>query len=65
MKLRVWKTAGSMALLVSLIMLLNGCSGGGGSGGGTATAPAGAVQVSLTDAPGFDYDHVWITVKDI
>jgi hypothetical protein len=35
-----------------------------GCGGGSST-PAGSVNVSLTDGPGDDYDHVWITVKAI
>jgi hypothetical protein len=48
-----------MVLLVSGFML-QACSGGGGSG----TTPMGSAQVSLTDAPG-DFDHVWITVKEV
>jgi hypothetical protein len=35
----------------------------GGGGGGDATA-TGSASVSLTDAPG-DFDHVYVTVKDI
>jgi hypothetical protein len=44
---------------VLAVFTLHACGGGGG--GATAT---GVATVSLTDAPG-DYDHVYITVKDI
>jgi len=48
-------------LIVVLAMLtLQACGGGGG---GSAT-PTGTATVSLTDAPG-DFDHAYITVKDI
>jgi Domain of unknown function (DUF4382) len=38
-----------------------------GCGGGSASTPPvlGSVNVSLTDGPGSDYDHVWVTVKAI
>jgi hypothetical protein len=45
-------------IAVLVIITLPACGGGGGA---TAT---GVATVSLTDAPG-DFDHVWITVKDI
>lgn len=45
--------------ILSLGLFLGGCGGGGGT---TAT---GTVSVSLTDAPGLGFDHVWITVNDI
>jgi hypothetical protein len=35
-----------------------------GGGNGSASTQTGVAQVSLTDAPG-DFDHVWITVKDV
>lgn len=44
--------------------LMAGC-GGGGESGSAATTPTGVVNVTLTDGPGDDYDHVWITVKAI
>jgi hypothetical protein len=43
--------------------ILAGCGGGGSST--SATTPTGVVNVTLTDGPGDDYDHVWITVKAI
>jgi hypothetical protein len=46
-------------IIVLAVFTLHACGGGGG--GSTAT---GVATVSLTDAPG-DYDHVYITVKDI
>ncbi len=49
-------------LAVLAVFTLQACGGGeGGSGGSTQL---GTVTISLTDAPG-DFDHVWITVKDI
>jgi Domain of unknown function (DUF4382) len=48
-----------VVLLVAGFML-QGCSGGSGSG----ATPMGSAQISLTDAPG-DFDHVWITVKEV
>jgi hypothetical protein len=47
--------------IAAVIFIMQGCSGNTDStGSGT-----GAVSVSLTDAPSFGYDHVWITVKDL
>jgi hypothetical protein len=43
--------------------ILAGC--GGGSSSTSATTPTGVVNVTLTDGPGDEYDHVWITVKAI
>ncbi len=47
---------------VFVLLILQACSGGG-NGSGFLT-PTGAVDVSLTDGPG-EYDHVYITVRDI
>ncbi len=44
------------------ILVLQACSGGGSSA--PAGSTVGAVQMSLTDAPG-DFDHVWITVREV
>ncbi len=35
-----------------------------GNSSSSSTGPTGSMAVSVTDAPG-DFDHVWITVKDI
>jgi len=46
-------------MLILSLLTLFACGGGGGG------APAtGGATVSLTDAPG-DYDHVYVTVRDI
>ena len=52
--------------VLGLSALLSACSGGGSSSGSPSAGEAtqGAVNLSLTDAPG-DYDHVWITVRDV
>jgi hypothetical protein len=53
--------AGLMVFLVSASLLACGKGSTSESGGTPSTS---VVAVSLTDAPG-DFDHVWITVKDI
>ena len=52
-----------MGIAASLLLagILAGCGGGGTS----SSTETGTVNVSLTDGPGDDYDHVWITVKAI
>jgi hypothetical protein len=42
------------------IVLLQGC---GGSNPGPSSSGGGMVSVSITDAPAYGYDHVWITVR--
>ena len=49
--------------IVAVFAIMLQACGGGGNGGGNSAA-SGLATVSLTDAPG-DFDHVWITVKDI
>jgi hypothetical protein len=49
-------------MVVLAVIALQACGGSGGGNGGSAQT--GAVQLSLTDAPG-DFDHVYITVKDV
>jgi hypothetical protein len=46
---------------------LAACGGGGGSSAGNTTTPTptGTVNVAVTDAPTRDFDHVWVTVKEI
>ena len=62
MKSRLGKLIVLGMLIFSISLQLSGCGGGGGGGG---VVPTGTVSVSLTDAPGLEYDHVWITVQDI
>src|SRR5512143_781875 len=50
----------AIAAAFLLAGLLAGCGGGGSS-----TPATGTVNVALTDGPGDDYDHVWVTVKAI
>jgi len=51
-----------LIVLVIVIFTLQACgSSSSSSSGGTSE---GAMSLSLTDAPG-DYDHVWITIKDV
>jgi hypothetical protein len=56
------------ALLPALLALsgasLVACGGGGSSAAGTST-PSGTVNVAVTDGPGDDYSHVWVTIKAI
>ncbi len=42
---------------------LSACGSGGGMAGGATTM--GVVNVSVTDAPTKDFDHVWITVSEV
>lgn len=60
-----WVTLAGM--LLALALLLNGCGGGGnGNGNGTGGAtPTGTVNLSVTDAPGLNYQNVWITIKGV
>jgi len=48
------------ALFLGLSVFLSAC----GSSGGGGTEQQGAVNMSVTDAPG-DFDHAFITVKDV
>jgi len=52
----------SLILITLFVLALQACGGGGG--GGVVAVPTGAATVSVTDAPG-DFDHVYITVKDV
>src|ERR1019366_5399095 len=52
---------GGIALALLLAGILAGCKGGSAS----IPPTLGSVNVSLTDGPGSDYDHVWVTVKAI
>jgi len=43
----------------------NGGGGYGGSGGSGGSGNNGTMQVSMTDAPGCGYDHVYVTVQKV
>lgn len=61
---RMGSVVRSGAVVIVLALFMGGCGGGGG--GGTApVAASGAVNVSVTDAPVLEFDHVWITVREI
>ncbi len=52
-------------IIAVALFLVQACSG---SDPGSSLYPAtgvGTVSVSITDAPAYGYEHVWITVKDI
>ncbi|MEW6720084.1 MAG: DUF4382 domain-containing protein [Thermodesulfobacteriota bacterium] len=49
-----------LASIIALPLLLAGCGGGGGS-----ATPSGTVTLALTDAPGSEYDNVFITVRSV
>ena len=54
--------------LIFLSLLLTSCGGGGGGSQGAVSAASsqnGIVTLAITDAPGLDFDHVWITVKEV
>jgi hypothetical protein len=51
-----------LAFVIFSCFLLAGCLDGGGV---NPTTARGSVNVSITDGPGDDYDHVWITIKSI
>ncbi len=60
-----------IGMAILLFMFMQGCSSedsGSETSDSTTSSTstsAGSVQISLTDAPAFGYDHVWITVKDL
>jgi len=52
-----------LVIAIAFIIIAQGCSSTNDPGtGGSGT---GMVSVSLTDAPAYGFDHVWITVRDI
>jgi hypothetical protein len=61
MKTRIGKFASLLAVMLSLTLLIGGC----GSGGSAGTTPTGTVSVNVTDAPGLEYQNVWITIKGV
>jgi len=68
MKRTVLDAAVPRAIAIGAALALAGCGGGGGgsSTSGTTAAPAMATaNVAITDAPGDDYQHVWVTISAI
>lgn len=52
--------------LVAAMAALAACGGGGGGGGSSTPAtPTGTVNVQVTDGPGDEFQHVWVTVTAI
>lgn len=58
-------------VIAVLLFVIQGCGlnsdtqGSGSAATGTGSAATGSVSVSLTDAPAYGLDHVWITVRDL
>jgi hypothetical protein len=50
--------------LFALSLTLNTC-GGGTDSISPATAQNGTISLAITDAPGLEFDHVWITLKAV
>lgn len=53
------------SLLAVLVAALAGCGGGGGSSSGSSAPSTGNLSMQVTDGPGSDFDHVWVTIKAI
>jgi hypothetical protein len=57
------------ALGAAVALALTACGGGGGGGATAPTSPApaatGVVNVQLTDGPGDEFQHVWVTIVSI
>ncbi|HET8871510.1 MAG TPA: DUF4382 domain-containing protein, partial [Aquabacterium sp.] len=58
------KLLATTCIAAAIPWLIVGCGGGGGSST-SSTAATGSVTASVTDGPGDDYDHVWVTIKSI
>lgn len=56
-----------IGMAILLFVFMQGCSGESDTetSDPTTGTSTGSVQISLTDAPAFGYDHVWITVRDL
>jgi len=50
---------------VAAIAALAACGGGGGGGSAMPAAPTGTVNVQVTDGPGDEFQHVWVTITGI
>jgi hypothetical protein len=54
-----------MWIVAILFISLQGCSAGNGTNTAAGSQNKGFVSVSLTDAPAYGLDHVWVTVRDL
>lgn len=54
-----------LALLPAILSLLFLAACGGGGGGTGTSSSTGTAQIALTDAPGFGFDNVFLTVDEI
>ncbi len=56
----------ALAPALASVLVLGACGGGGGGGSSAAPAtPTGSVNVQITDGPGDEFQHVWVTVRAI
>jgi uncharacterized protein DUF4382 len=62
----IWHNGAAACASLALILGLTACGGGGG---GSSSSPAptqtGAVSVQVTDGPGDEFQHVWVTFTAI
>ena len=53
-----------MAPSLATLLALGACGGGGGSGSAMPT-PNGVANVQITDGPGDEFQHVWVTITSL
>ena len=58
----ICRSGALQAAMLGALLGLNACGGGAGT---TADTPTGAVSVALTDGPSSDFDHAYITVRNL
>ncbi len=54
-----------MWLAAALFLFVQACSNSGSNTQTETAHTTGTMQISITDAPAYGFDHVWITVKDL
>jgi hypothetical protein len=52
-------------IVAVLFVIIQGCSAGNSNSTAAGSQSKGIVSVSLTDAPAYGLDHVWVTVRDL
>lgn len=55
----------TLAPALASALLLAACGGGGGGGSPAGAMPTGTANVQLTDGPGDEFQHVWVSVRAI